>query len=67
MPTAAELGYSGCQQRSKWEQRLRMQYEIWGIFLILLVLGYFLGRRFREIDRRLSRLETADNDWPSSG
>jgi len=44
-----------------------MQYEIWGIFLILLVLGYFLGRRFREIDRRLSRLETADNDWPSSG
>ena len=44
-----------------------MQYEIWGIFLILLGLGYFLDRRFREIDRRLSRLETAADDWPSSG
>jgi hypothetical protein len=44
-----------------------MQYEIWGTWLILLVFGYFLDRRFREIDTRISRLETADDDWPSSG
>jgi hypothetical protein len=44
-----------------------MQYEIWGTWLILLALGYFLYRRFREIDRRIGRLETGDDDWPTSG
>jgi hypothetical protein len=32
-----------------------MQYEIWGIFLILLLLGYFLARPFRQID--ITKLE----------
>jgi hypothetical protein len=44
-----------------------MQYEIWGTWLILLALGYSLDRRFREIDRRISRLEMTDHDWPTNG
>jgi hypothetical protein len=44
-----------------------MQYEIWGTWLILLVLGYFLVRRLRQIDERISRLEGDDGDWPTTG
>ena len=43
-----------------------MQYEIWGILLMLVALGYFLDRRFKRIEERISKLEGGgDDDWPS--
>ena len=64
VPREAKRGYVGVTRRNEVTLRSSHEFlaiEVLGFLIILLVLSYFLDRRYTHIDRRIKKIDAKKN------